>query len=79
MKSFTYGKFSPQGSLDDRQRGLVALVILTTIQCLSEVRVHVEAALNVGVTPVEIKEALYQCAPFTGFQGCKRRSQSLTR
>ena len=67
MKSFTYGEIFSQGSLDDRQRGLVALVILTTIQCLSEVRVHVEAALNVGVTPVEIKEALYQCAPFTGF------------
>ena len=25
------------------------------------------AALNVGVSPVEIKEALYQCAPYIGF------------
>jgi 4-carboxymuconolactone decarboxylase len=67
MKSFTYGEIFSQGTLDDRQRELIALVVLTTIQCLSEVRVHVGAALNVGVTPVEIKEAFYQCAPFIGF------------
>jgi 4-carboxymuconolactone decarboxylase len=42
-------------------------VVLTTIQCLAEVRVHVGAALNIGVTPIEIKESLYQCAPFIGF------------
>jgi 4-carboxymuconolactone decarboxylase len=27
----------------------------------------VGAALNVGLTPVEIKEAVYQCAPYIGF------------
>ena len=67
MKSFTYGEIFSQGNLDDRQRELIALMVLTTMPCLSEFRVHVEAALNVGVTPVEIKEALYQCAPFIGF------------
>ena len=25
------------------------------------------ATLNIGVTPIEIKESLYQCAPFIGF------------
>ena len=54
-------------TLDSRQREVIALVVLTTIQCLSEVRAHVGAAMNVGVTPVEIKESLYQCAPFIGF------------
>ena len=67
MKRFTYGETYYQGNLDRRQRELIALVVLTTIQCLSEVRVHVGAALNIGVTPVEIKESLYQCAPFIGF------------
>ena len=67
MKRFTYGEVFYQGSLDRRQRELIALVVLTTIQCLSEVRVHVGAALNIGVTPIEIKESLYQCAPFIGF------------
>ena len=67
MKRFMYGELFYQGSLDRRQRELIALVVLTTIQCLSEVRVHVGAALNIGVTPIEIKESLYQCAPFIGF------------
>ena len=67
MKRFTYGEIYYQGSLDRRQRELIALVVLTTIQCLSEVRAHVGAALNIGVTPIEIKESLYQCAPFIGF------------
>ena len=67
MKRFMYGEVFYQGNLDRRQRELIALVVLTTIQCLSEVRVHVGAALNIGVTPVEIKESLYQCAPFIGF------------
>ena len=28
---------------------------------------HVEIALNVGASPIEIKEALYQCSPYVGF------------
>ena len=67
MKRFMYGEVFYQGTLDNRQRELIALVVLTTIQCLSEVRVHVGAALNIGVTPMEIKESLYQSAPFIGF------------
>ena len=30
-------------------------------------QIHVGAALNIGITPIEIKESLYQCAPFIGF------------
>jgi alkylhydroperoxidase/carboxymuconolactone decarboxylase family protein YurZ len=41
MKRFTYGEVFSQGSLDRRQRELIALVVLTTSQCLAEVRVHV--------------------------------------
>jgi 4-carboxymuconolactone decarboxylase len=67
MKRFTYGEISYQGNLDDRQRELIAVVVLTTIQCLAELRAQVGAALNIGVTPIEIKESLYQCAPFIGF------------
>ena len=67
MKRFMYGEIYYQSNLDRRQRELIALVVLTTIQCLSEVRAHVGAALNIGITPTEIKESLYQCAPFIGF------------
>jgi 4-carboxymuconolactone decarboxylase len=43
------------------------VVVLTTNQMLPQLRAHAGAALNVGVTPVELREAVYQCAPFIGF------------
>ncbi len=43
------------------------MVVLVTNQTLPQIRAHVHAALNVGLTPVEIKEAVYQCAPYIGF------------
>lgn len=44
------------------------LVLASTIasQALGEYKVMVSAALNVGVTPVEIKEILYQSVPYVG-------------
>lgn len=61
------GKFFYQGNLDDKQRELITLVVLATNQTLPQLKAHVSAALNVGLTPVEIKEAVYQCAPYIGF------------
>lgn len=53
--------------MTDKQRELITLVVLTTNQTLGEVKVPVKVALNIGLTPIEIKEALYQCAPYIGF------------
>lgn len=62
-----YGEIAQQGTLNDRQRMLVTLVALVTGQALEDMKAHTEAALRVGLSPVEIKEALYQCAPYIGF------------
>lgn len=62
-----YGEIVDGGTLDKRQKSLVALVTLAAIQTLDEVKEHTEAALRCGVSPVEIREALYQCAPYIGF------------
>jgi 4-carboxymuconolactone decarboxylase len=43
------------------------LVLLVANQTLPQLRSHIAAALNVGVSPIEIREAVYQCAPFVGF------------
>jgi 4-carboxymuconolactone decarboxylase len=45
---------------------LITLVVLATNQTLPQLKAHVSAALNVGLTPVEIKEAVYQCALYIG-------------
>ncbi|MBQ4869493.1 carboxymuconolactone decarboxylase family protein [Priestia megaterium] len=67
LSHFIFGEVFYQGNLDDKQRELITLVVLATNQTLPQLRAHVSAALNVGLTPVEIKEAVYQCAPYIGF------------
>ena len=62
-----FGEITDRGTLNTKQRELVTLVVLTTSQTLEPLKQHTKAALNAGVTPVEIKEALYQCAPYVGF------------
>jgi 4-carboxymuconolactone decarboxylase len=67
LSHFIFGEVFYQGNLDDKQRELITLVVLATNQTFPQLKAHVHAALNVGLTPVEIKEAVYQCAPYLGF------------
>ena len=55
-----------QSKLDTKTR--VRLILASTIasQALGEYKVMVGAALNVGLTPIEIKEVLYQSVPYVG-------------
>ncbi len=62
-----YGEIAARGTLTDHQRMLITLVVLATSQTLADMKVQTEAALRIGLSPVEIKEALYQCAPYIGF------------
>jgi 4-carboxymuconolactone decarboxylase len=47
-------------------RLLVQLASLIACQALSEYGVMLGAALNVGVTPVQVKEVVYQAVPYVG-------------
>lgn len=67
MTGFIFGDIAYQGKLDGKARELINLVIMTTFQTLPQLKAHTKAALNKGVTPIEIKEAVYQCGPFIGF------------
>jgi 4-carboxymuconolactone decarboxylase len=67
LSRFIFGEVFYQGSLTIHQRELITLVVMTTNQTLPQLHAHIGAALNVGLTPVEIMEAIYQCAPYIGF------------
>lgn len=62
-----WGEVAWHGSLDAKMQELITLVVLTASQTLDGFAPHVGAALQVGATPEEIKEAMYQCAPYIGF------------
>lgn len=61
-----YGEIYAEEKLPAKLRELVILVVATTNQTLAEVKYHTLAALQSGVTPEEIKEAVYHCAPYIG-------------
>lgn len=67
LQGYIFGEVCYTGSLDDRVRELVTVTVLTTLSALPQLKAHVPAALNAGCTPVEVREAVYQCAPFIGF------------
>lgn len=67
LRRFIFGEVFATGDLDDRTRELITVVVLATNQTLPQLTAHAHAALNVGVSPVELREALYLCAPFLGF------------
>ena len=67
LRHVIFGEVFHVGALDDRIRELITVVVLVTNQTLPQLRAHTAVALNVGVSPIEIRESVYQCAPFLGF------------
>lgn len=52
------------GNLDTKTRAMMILGSTIACHALTEDKMFVNAALNVGITPVEIKEILYQSVPY---------------
>ena len=67
LQRFIFGEVCFTGSLDDRARELVTITVLTAEQTLPQLRAHIGACLRIGVSAEEVREAIYQCAPFIGF------------
>lgn len=67
MQNYIYGDVYLHGSLDIKLRQLILIVVDTTNFTLKALKEHVVGALNVNVSPIEIKEAVYQCTPYIGF------------
>ena len=65
---FAYGDIYSRPGLDLRERELVTVAALTAQgDCAPQLSFHIDAALHVGVRPVEIVEALIHIVPFMGF------------
>ncbi len=63
-----FGEIYARPGLAPRDRQLVTLGMLTALGgCEPQLDVHVNAALNVGLTPQEIIEALLHSAVYCGF------------
>jgi 4-carboxymuconolactone decarboxylase len=52
--------------MDTKTRVLMVLASTLGSQALTEYKMYVTAALTIGITPIEIKEVLYQSVPYVG-------------
>ena len=66
FENFAFDQVLSYGSLDTRTRLMVILASTIASQALGEYKVMLVGALNVGVTPVEVKEIVYQAVPYVG-------------
>ncbi len=65
--AWAFGDMYSRPELSPRDRQLVTLGVLTALGgCEIELDVHINAALNVGLAPVEISEALLHAAVYCG-------------
>ncbi|MDO7904824.1 carboxymuconolactone decarboxylase family protein [Paenibacillus sp. JX-17] len=64
--NFAFDEVVNQGKLDERTRMMAILSVLLGCQGIEEFKAILPAALNFGVTPVEVKEIVYQSAAYLG-------------
>ena len=64
--NWAFGEVIEATNMDVRLRLMVQLAALIACQAVNEYRVMLGGALNVGVTPVEAREILYQSVPYVG-------------
>lgn len=67
LQKYIFGEIFTIGELDIKTREMITVTSLAVQQTLPQLKAHINAALNVGVTPVELRESIYQLAPFIGF------------
>lgn len=64
--NFAFDELINHDKMDVKLRVLLIMASTIASQGLTEYKMFVNAALNVGVSPVEIKEVLYQSVPYVG-------------
>lgn len=67
LQRFIFGEVFYIGNLDDTTRELITITALATNQTLPQLKAHTNAALNISVKPIQIREVIYQLAPFIGY------------
>ncbi len=65
---FAFGDIYSRDGLSLREREIAAIAMLTVLAGREpQLKVHIGAGLNVGLTPKEIEEIIIQTVPYSGF------------
>ena len=66
ISNFSLDEAQEYDHLDEKTRQMVIIAATIATQIPKRYEAFVKAALNVGITPIEIKEILYQAVPYVG-------------
>ncbi|WP_088185764.1 carboxymuconolactone decarboxylase family protein [Desulfosporosinus sp. FKA] len=65
---FAFGDIYCRCGLNLQEREMVTITsLLTAGGCEPQLEVHINGALNVGISPKKVVETFLQCIPYTGF------------
>ncbi len=65
---FAFGDIYTRQGLSKEERELITISsLLTAGGCEPQLEVHINGALNVGISPEKVIETFLQCIPYTGF------------
>jgi 4-carboxymuconolactone decarboxylase len=66
LSLFITGQMYAREKIPHKTRQLVTVSVLTVLSRLDELKLHIQAALNVGCTPQEIAEVMFQTFTYGG-------------
>lgn len=65
---FAFGDIYTRNQLTLQEREMITITsLLTTGGCEAQLHVHINGALNVGISKEQIIETFLQCIPYVGF------------
>ena len=77
LSLFITGQMYAREKIPHTTRQLITVAALTVLSRLEELRLHIQAALNVGCTPQEIAEVIFQTAIYGGMPATNQGLKTL--
>jgi len=77
LSLFITGQMYAREKIPHKTRQLITVAALTVLVRLEELELHIPAALNVGCTPVEIAEVIFQTAIYGGVPATNQALKAL--
>jgi 4-carboxymuconolactone decarboxylase len=67
LVEFVFGDIYSRPGMNLREREMVAVAVLLALGREPQLRVHLKAALHIGITRQELEEVVLQTVPYVGF------------